>query len=64
MFFLSLYQSTAFQGLVFRPTEYPIKPRVVLAGSLFSSSVLAGGCMGVVLGARWPLRVIREKREV
>ena len=24
--------------MVFRPIEYPIKPRVVLAGSLFSSS--------------------------
>ena len=26
--------------------------------------VLAGGCMGVVLGARWPLKGIREEREV
>ena len=26
--------------------------------------VLAGGCMGVVRGARWPLKGIREEREV
>ena len=26
--------------------------------------VLAGGCMGVVRRARWPLKGIREEREV